>query len=167
MLKKLVLLLAAFVLTMSVAIAASVEVNTADQATLETLKGIGPVKSKAIVDERTKNGPFKDADDLARRVKGLGTKSVATLQGEGLTIGGSSMPPTAAGAKHDKASASSAPATIQPPAKHAQPAPQAATMQSSAPTAAASSASAQTSKANKKKKGKARGASAASAASGM
>ncbi|MGG1946963.1 helix-hairpin-helix domain-containing protein [Trinickia sp. NRRL B-1857] len=169
MLKKLVLLLAAFVLTMSVAFAASVEVNTADQATLETLKGIGPVKSKAIVDERTKNGPFKDAGDLARRVKGLGTKSVATLQGEGLTIGGSSAPPANAGAKHEKASASATPATSQPPAKHTQPAPQAAAMQSSAPAAAAaaSSASPQTSKANKKKKGKSRAASAASAASGM
>lgn len=167
MLKKLVLLLAAFVLSMSVAFAASVEVNTADQATLETLKGIGPVKSKAIIDERTKNGPFKDADDLARRVKGLGTKSVATLQGEGLTIGGSSALPATSGAKHDKASTSSAPATIQPPAKQAQPAPQAATTQSAAPASSASSATPQTSKANKKKKGKARGASAASAASGM
>jgi len=166
MLKKLVLLLAAFVLTMSAAFAASIEVNTADQATLETLKGIGPVKSKAIVDERTKNGPFKNADDLARRVKGLGTKSVATLQSEGLTIGGSAAPPTAAGAKHEKASSSAAPAATQPQpaAKHAQPAPQAATMQSPAPATVASGASSQTSKANKKKRGKAR---AASAASGM
>ncbi|MCQ4380086.1 hypothetical protein NO113_19705, partial [Clostridioides difficile] len=45
------------------------------------------------IDERTKNGPFKDADDLANRVKGLGTKAVGHLEENGLTIGGSSTPP--------------------------------------------------------------------------
>jgi competence ComEA-like helix-hairpin-helix protein len=74
---------------------AAVDVNTADQAALESVKGLGPVKSKAIIDERAKNGPYKDADDLAARVKGLGTKSVAKLEEAGLTIGGSSVPPTA------------------------------------------------------------------------
>ncbi|AQG99005.1 ComEA family DNA-binding protein [Caballeronia cordobensis] len=93
MLKKLLMLCLAFMVSIGAAFAA-VDVNTADQAALESVKGLGPVKSKAIVDERTKNGPFKDADDLATRVKGLGTKSVATLEQNGLTIGGSSMPPT-------------------------------------------------------------------------
>lgn len=93
MLKKLLMLCLAFMLSMGAAFAA-VDVNTADQAALEAVKGLGPVKSKAIVDERTKNGPFKDADDLATRVKGLGTKSVANLEQNGLTIGGSSLPPT-------------------------------------------------------------------------
>jgi competence protein ComEA len=93
MLKKLLMLCLAFVLSMGAAFAA-VDVNTADQAALESVKGLGPVKSKAIIDERTKNGPFKDADDLATRVKGLGTKSVTNLEQNGLTIGGSSLPPT-------------------------------------------------------------------------
>ncbi|SAL48985.1 DNA-binding protein [Caballeronia turbans] len=93
MLKKLLMLCIALMLSMGAAFAA-VDVNTADQAALEAVKGLGPVKSKAIIDERTKNGPFKDADDLATRVKGLGTKSVATLEQNGLTIGGSSLPPT-------------------------------------------------------------------------
>jgi competence protein ComEA len=93
MLKKLLMLCLAFMVSIGVAFAA-VDVNTADQAALESVKGLGPVKSKAIIDERTKNGPFKDADDLATRVKGLGTKSVANLEQNGLTVGGSSLPPT-------------------------------------------------------------------------
>jgi competence protein ComEA len=105
MLKKLLMLCLAFALSMGVAFAA-VDVNTADEPSLEAVKGLGPVKSKAIIDERTKNGPFKDADDLANRVKGLGTKSVAHLEEAGLTIGGSSAPPTGA-----KAPASKTPAT--------------------------------------------------------
>ncbi|KIG09149.1 ComEA family DNA-binding protein [Caballeronia concitans] len=93
MLRKLLILCVGFLLSIGVAFAA-VDVNTADQAALDSVKGLGPVKSKAIVDERTKNGPFKDADDLANRVKGLGVKSVAKLEENGLTIGGSSLPPT-------------------------------------------------------------------------
>jgi competence ComEA-like helix-hairpin-helix protein len=111
MLKKLLLLCLACFLTMSTAYAASVDVNTADQTTLESLKGLGPVKSKAIIDERTQNGPFKNADDLASRVKGLGTKSVAKLESEGLMVGGSSAPPTGAkSANHAMGAAASAPA---------------------------------------------------------
>ncbi|WP_205172553.1 helix-hairpin-helix domain-containing protein, partial [Burkholderia sp. LMG 13014] len=93
MLKKLLMLFVALSLSLAAGLAAAVEVNTADQATLESVKGLGPVKSKAIIDERTKNGPFKDADDLANRVKGLGTKSVGHLEENGLTVGGSSTPP--------------------------------------------------------------------------
>ncbi|WP_431289557.1 ComEA family DNA-binding protein [Burkholderia cepacia] len=93
MLKKLLMLFVALSLSLAAGLASAVEVNTADQAALESVKGLGPVKSKAIIDERTKNGPFKDADDLANRVKGLGTKSVGHLEENGLTIGGSSTPP--------------------------------------------------------------------------
>lgn len=94
MLKKLFMLCLALGLSLSAALAAAVEVNTADEAALESVKGIGPVHAKAIIDERTKNGPFKDADDLAARVKGIGQKSVVNLEAAGLTINGSSVPPT-------------------------------------------------------------------------
>ena len=96
MLKKLLMLCVALALSLSATFAAAVEVNSADQATLETVKGIGPVHAKAIIDERTKNGPFKDADDLAARVKGIGTKSVTNLEAAGLTINGSSAAPSGA-----------------------------------------------------------------------
>jgi competence protein ComEA len=94
MIKKLITLSIALGFWFFTAFAAAVEVNTADQAALESVKGIGPVHAKAIIDERTKNGPFKDADDLAARVKGIGTKSVKNLEAAGLTINGSSAPPT-------------------------------------------------------------------------
>jgi competence protein ComEA len=118
MLKKLLMLCVTLILSLSATLAAAtVDVNTADQATLETIKGIGPVHAKAIVDERTRNGPFRNADDLAARVKGLGPKSVAHLEAAGLTINGSSAPPgggtsaAKSSAASHKSSASTAPAT--------------------------------------------------------
>src|SRR5260370_39829701 len=117
MIQKLVMWCMGLALSMGVVFAA-VDVNTADQTSLEAVKGIGPVKSKAIIDERTKNGPFKDADDLANRVKGLGTKTVTNLEQAGLTIGGSSAPPTGTNTGKTPAATSAAPAksTIQPSA---------------------------------------------------
>jgi competence protein ComEA len=112
MLKKLLMLCLALMLSVGHAFAA-VDVNTADEAALDSVKGLGPVKSKAIVDERTKNGPFKDADDLANRVKGLGTKSVAKLEENGLTVGGSSLPPSGKTTK-STSSTSSAGASAAP-----------------------------------------------------
>jgi competence protein ComEA len=44
-----------------------VDVNTASAAALETLPGIGPARAKAIVDSRTKDGPFAEPADLVRR----------------------------------------------------------------------------------------------------
>lgn len=75
---------------------AAVDVNTADQATLETLSGIGPKRSKAIVEERTKNGPYKDAADFKARVSGMGDKTLAKLEGEGLTFGAPAPAPAPA-----------------------------------------------------------------------
>lgn len=171
MLKKLLLLLAALIVSMSTALAASVEVNQADQATLEALKGLGPVKSKAIIDERAK-GPFKDADDLANRVKGLGPKSVAKLEAQGLTINGSSAPPAGTSAKTaPSATATPAPsktttATTTPAPSAEQPSAKAGKRAAAAP--ASSSASMPQSGAHesksKKKKDKAKAASAASGA---
>jgi len=43
---------------------AAVDLNTASQSELETVKGIGPTKSQAIIDYRKKNGNFKSVDDL-------------------------------------------------------------------------------------------------------
>jgi competence protein ComEA len=152
MLKKLLMLCVALVLSLSAGFAAAVEVNTADQAALESVKGIGPVHAKAIIDERTKNGPFKDADDLANRVKGIGQKSVKNLEAAGLTINGSSAPPSGAPAKStttSKSTAAPAATTTQNP------------MQTTAPANAASDT--KTSKSKKKSKADAAAASAPAA----
>ena len=69
---------------------AAVEVNSADQAALESVRGLGPSKAKAILAEWKKNGPFKDAADLHGRVKGIGEKTVERLMGNGLLVNGKS-----------------------------------------------------------------------------
>ncbi|KVG73529.1 ComEA family DNA-binding protein [Burkholderia ubonensis] len=162
MLKKLLMLFVALSLSLTAAFAAAVEVNTADQAALESVKGLGPVKSKAIIDERTKNGPFKDADDLANRVKGLGTKSVAHLEENGLTIGGSATPPKGVKAsKPAAATGTTAPAT-KPAATPATTG--AATTTAPAPAASAPEAASKPAKTKRaSKKDKAAAAAGASA----
>jgi competence protein ComEA len=57
-----------------------IRVNIATAAELERLPGIGPALAAAIVDERTRNGPFRRPDDLAR-VRGIGARLVARLRG--------------------------------------------------------------------------------------
>lgn len=64
---------------------AAVDLNKANQAELESVKGIGPKKAKAIIDHRDKNGPFKSVDDLAK-VKGFGKASVDKVRTE-LSVG--------------------------------------------------------------------------------
>ena len=58
MLKKVLFSLVAAFLSMSFAWA-QVDVNKADQAALDGIKGIGPSTSKAILEERKKGGDFK------------------------------------------------------------------------------------------------------------
>lgn len=77
-------------LSLAVAAVAAVDVNTADEKTLEAVKGIGPATARAIVAERTSHGPFKDFADLAARIKGLGEKKVAQLKEAGVTVGADS-----------------------------------------------------------------------------
>ncbi len=77
---------------------AQVEVNSADQTALESVRGLGPSKAKAILAERKKNGPFKDANDLHTRVKGIGEKTVERMMQNGLTINNKGV----AGSKTEK-----------------------------------------------------------------
>lgn len=77
---------------------AAVDINAANSDALRGIKGIGPAKAKAILDEREAHGPFKDATELSKRVKGMGGKTVERLQAEGLTIGPAGAPLAAAGA---------------------------------------------------------------------
>jgi competence protein ComEA len=90
MLKKLLLALAALLMTMGIAFA-QVDVNKANQAELDSVKGIGPAKSKAIIEER-KKGNFKDWADLETRVKGIGAKNSSSMSQAGLTVNGQAKP---------------------------------------------------------------------------
>jgi competence protein ComEA len=64
---------------------AAVNINTATQSELESVKGLGPAKAQAIISYREENGGFKTLDELDK-VKGFGKASVDKLKGE-LLIG--------------------------------------------------------------------------------
>jgi competence protein ComEA len=76
---------------------AAVELNAADQATLESVRGIGPTLSAKLLAERQK-APFKDWADVVERVPGVGLASAAKLSAAGLTVQGKPMsaPPATA-----------------------------------------------------------------------
>lgn len=57
-----------------------VNINTADQAALETLPGIGAATAQTILKDREKNGPFSSVDDLMR-VTGIGEKKLERVRG--------------------------------------------------------------------------------------
>jgi competence protein ComEA len=80
-------ILAVLAMLYAAAAFAAVDVNTARASELDGVKGIGPVMSKRILDER-KKGKFKDWTDLVTRVKGLGEASATKLSAEGLTVDG-------------------------------------------------------------------------------
>jgi competence protein ComEA len=91
MLKKLLLVVGALITSIGFAFA-NVDVNQADQAALDGIKGIGPTTSKAILEERKKGGNFKDWNDLQTRVKGVGDKSSDKFSEAGLTVNGKAKP---------------------------------------------------------------------------
>lgn len=71
---------------LGMASAEPINVNTATQSELESIKGIGPAKAKTIIAERSDGGHFQDANDLQKRVRGIGMKSVEKMVDNGLTI---------------------------------------------------------------------------------
>ena len=86
MLKTLLTLIATLLLATTAAFAA-VDVNTATEAELDGIKGIGPGLSGRILQER-QNAPFKDWADFIGRVGGVGNKSAVNFSKEGLTVNG-------------------------------------------------------------------------------
>lgn len=91
MLKKLMFMLFGWVMFAGVAWAA-VEVNSADQAALDSIAGVGPATSRAIIAEREKNGNFRDWHDLEQRVKGIGERNIVKLSAAGLVVNGKPHP---------------------------------------------------------------------------
>jgi competence protein ComEA len=65
--------------TGTVAPSGPVDLNTATAAELELLPGVGPSTAGAIVDDRTRNGPFPTVDDLDR-VPGIGPAKLEALR---------------------------------------------------------------------------------------
>jgi len=166
-------ILAAMLALFAAAAFAAVDANTATQAELEAVKGIGPAISGKIIEER-KKAPFKDWQDMVTRVKGVGETNSAKFSTAGLTVNGAAFagapaaPAAPAAAKKEEKKATPAAATPAPAPTPAPAKPD--TKKAEAPAAAASTAatSAADKKAAKKKeredKKAAKSASAASAA---
>jgi len=64
-----------------------ININTASQAELETLSGIGPVIAKAIIQYRLQNGPFDEITEI-QSVAGIGPAKFEKIQAH-ITVGGS------------------------------------------------------------------------------
>lgn len=92
MLKKIFALVA---LMSAAACFAAVDVNQANAAELDSIKGIGPAMSSKILDER-RRGSFKDWDDFLARVKGVGPGNAANFSKEGLSVNGAAYKGAAA-----------------------------------------------------------------------
>jgi len=56
-----------------------ININTASKEELMNLPGIGDVKAQAIIDYRTKNGPFKDIHEIVN-VSGIGEKTFEKIK---------------------------------------------------------------------------------------
>jgi competence protein ComEA len=72
----------------------AVELNRANQAELEMVRGVGPQLSERILAER-EQGRFLGWGDFIARMKGVGPASAARLSAAGLRIGGQSYVPAA------------------------------------------------------------------------
>lgn len=106
-------------LVLSGSVLAAVDVNNADQVALDSVAGVGPATSKAILAEREKNGNFKDWADLERRVKGIGSRNAVKLSAAGLTVNGESYKAPAGAAKGAKSSEKGAAKATDKPADKA------------------------------------------------
>jgi competence protein ComEA len=111
MLKKFLLVIAGCIASIGFAFA-QVDVNKADQAALDGIKGIGPKMSQRVLDERKKGGDFKDWNDLQSRVKGIKEKSATRLSNAGLTVNGQSKNGVAPTEMAPKSSAKNAPSKM-------------------------------------------------------
>ncbi|HJV60806.1 MAG TPA: helix-hairpin-helix domain-containing protein [Albitalea sp.] len=82
-------ILAALLAFVAIGSFAAVDINRANQAELEAVKGVGTVTAGKILDER-KNGSFKDWSDVMARVGGIKESKAGKLSAAGLTVNGES-----------------------------------------------------------------------------
>lgn len=66
--------------------ASAVDVNQANQAQLEAVRGVGPALAEKILEQRQQRR-FTDWADFVARLPGVGTKRAAQLAAAGLRVG--------------------------------------------------------------------------------
>ena len=81
MLKTIKVLLMSAILGLSTTVLAVVDINTANQEELQTLKGIGAKKAADIIAYREAHGGFKSVEELLN-VKGVGKATLEKLRTE-------------------------------------------------------------------------------------
>lgn len=84
------ILVIALALCVGIALA-EVDVNQAEVAALDGIRGIGPSMSRKILLER-EQGKFKNWTDLMARVPGVKDKTAAKFSAQGLTVDGLGFP---------------------------------------------------------------------------
>ena len=106
--------------------AQQLDLNKATEVELDALKGVGPVLTKAVMDER-KKAPFKNWEDATSRVKGLGPQKASSLSEQGVRVQGSAYNVKAADKKpasnKDASTDKAAPKAAKPATAAAKPAP--------------------------------------------
>lgn len=66
--------------------AGAVDINSANQAQLEAVRGVGPALAERILEARRERN-FAHWTDFIARVPGVGAKRAAQLSADGLTVG--------------------------------------------------------------------------------
>ena len=65
----------------------ALDANTATEAELDSVRGIGPPTTRRILDERNKT-PFTGWADFMARVKGIRTATASRFAAQGFTVNG-------------------------------------------------------------------------------
>lgn len=67
--------------------ALALDINQANEAELDSVKGMGPSLSAKVLTARS-HGPFKDWADLMQRVSGIRQNKAQQFSNQGLTVNG-------------------------------------------------------------------------------
>jgi competence protein ComEA len=73
------------------AAASALEINQANEAELDSLKGMGPTLSRHVLKARAE-GEFQNWADVLRRVSGMGRSKAKQFSGQGLVVNGQPFP---------------------------------------------------------------------------
>ncbi len=61
--------------------------NSASEAELERVPGLGPARARAIADERERGGEFESLEAVSRRVPGIGRKTIDRIRPHLFAVG--------------------------------------------------------------------------------